>query len=252
MYAPVFKQVPPVIGVPTPPPPPIFDLGTGLQIDTDNDTILENTAAESFTARIPNESGFVAWRGLDEQVSTLPPKAGTFQTELLNFDKALNPRVNPVHRGQRVRYRTKQGVDVWRGFIDSLHHNPDPTERRLSLNALGTLSRLNIDVATPVYKNISVGAAIQALFNLCGLQGGGDYVVNDFGYTNLQYWWANGNAYQELFKLINTEGPSSLLFEDRYGRIVFHPRHYLRENISSRLWAWSRSEEHTSELQSRG
>lgn len=99
------------------------------------------------------------------------------------------------------------------------------------LSAYGRLQQLvSQRVTTPLYTNLTVGAAIEHLFDAAGLVDGTDYTIDSELVLNgrtLSYWYADDRTvYDALVQLIVTEGPSAAAYERADGVLAVEGRNY--------------------------
>ena len=111
---------------------------------------------------------------------------------------------------------------------------PENSEPYVRLSGLGWLGRLRgVHVSTPVYQGVSLSSLIPILLEAAGVP---ERFWPSQGFdssTVLPYWYADGDAYEELQKLVASEGPGAVIYEDGWGRIRFKGRNHQTTHYTS-------------------
>jgi hypothetical protein len=146
-------------------------------------------------------------------------------------ENEASPLYGLLHSGSPVRVtvpypETGTPVVVYRGYLDDYLVDPEWTRKGVQVTCTDALARLRGTIlSTPLHQGLRTGEAIGLLLDAAGWPE--DARDLDRGASVLPWWWAEGvNAGDELLRLLDTEGPGSLLTVDSDGRLVFRDRHH--------------------------
>jgi hypothetical protein len=173
--------------------------------------------------------------GRDQARQLSPTSPGEAHFELDNRSKdyspenASSPLVGLVLPGRHVQLQaTLAGATttLFDGYLDDFDVKPDLIERSVDATCTDSLGRLRgVNITTPIYQGIRTGDAIGFLLDAAGWPSAQRDL--DSGASFLPYWWIdNGDAYDALMALVDSEGPAALATVDSSGRIVFRDRHH--------------------------
>jgi hypothetical protein len=166
------------------------------------------------------------------QFSPTSPGEAAFQLDNRSRDYSPENTASPiagfVAPGRRVKLEaTNAGVTtvVYTGYLDDLDIRPGLNERSMPAGCIDALGRMRgVQVSTPLYQAVKTGEAVGYLLDAIGWPA--DARDLDAGASVLPYWWAEGDAFDALMQLVDSEGPAALVTVDGQGRIVFRDRHH--------------------------
>lgn len=221
-------------------------------------------SGENVTSRTLARPGISILRGRDIQRTLNPPIAGSLHAELDNVSRDYSPEngssplAGYLHPGHLVRVAIEDGVadaydapdpydapdyydgvaeiSLATGVLDDLIQHPERSRVSTEIPSIGTLSRLvGQRVSTALYETITVDVAIGHLLDAAGWPAGERVIA--VSTTVLEWWWVdNADAWDELQRLVNSDGPGATVYEDGDGYLVFENRHYRtvspRSNVS--------------------
>lgn len=142
-------------------------------------------------------------------------------------DYASSPLAGNLKPGRPVRVTALVSAvtySLFQGFIDDF--TLDPQAKTASFTLTDVLSRFTGQhVSTALYQGLRTGDAIGILLDKIGWPAAARDL--DPGATLIQYWWAEGDAGDELASLVRSEGPAALVTVDgTTGNFVFRDRHH--------------------------
>jgi hypothetical protein len=211
-----------------------FSMSEGrILVDWDDDGTFGGTG-ENITARVRWPT-IRTTRGNTSGRRILPPSAGTASLVVDNQtgdyypDNGASPLSPNVIPGRRLRIQDEHlGTlyRLWTGFIDDLDPAPAFYQQSIGVTGLGGFSRLvGRTISTEVYLGRDTGELVGRVLDAAGWPAGRRSI--DTGATVVPVWWEEGRtAFSALIRLLNAEGPGSLLYEDTDGNIVFENRFF--------------------------
>ena len=113
---------------------------------------------------------------------------------------------------------------MFTGLVDKVKYNYKGDVFTYGLSCLGLSSQLvTNEVYGEVLSKTTVGAAITATLDASGWEAGVDYELDESTFSAaLSYWWLDGSsAWQTLNRLITTEGPPAIYYENAEGKLIF-------------------------------
>lgn len=214
------------------------DVNWLVEVDWNNDGDFSDTG-EDVTLRVLARSTPTFERGMSISRGLVPPEAGSSQgTELDNRSKdysleyASSPLAGYLKSARPFRWRALHVASgtiygLWRGFTTGLPQQPHPSQKSVTVPAIGTLSRLRgrTGYATALYSSIRVDQAMDYVLALLGLNTS-TYRSLDTMNTTLDWWWLSpdDDLLDVFFRLFLCEGPGARLYEDRDGKIIAKSR----------------------------
>lgn len=177
--------------------------------------------------------------GRDQDRALSPLAAGVASLVLNNDskdyspDNTSSPLAGLVRPGKSVQVQATHSAvtrTLFRGHIDDPKVSPEDQSMRVS--CLDVLARLkDATASTAVHHGIKSGQAIHYILDAIGWPE--DKRDIDDGATTIRYWWAEGDAWDELERVVQSEGPPSLVTVNGDGYVVFRDRHHrLTESAS--------------------
>lgn len=170
--------------------------------------------------------------GRDSERALAPTTSAEGSFVLDNFsrdyspDNSSSPLAGNVKPGRQVRVQAVLSAvtySLFEGFVDDF--TLDPQGKTASFTLVDVLARFaGQHVSSAVYQGIRTGDAIGVLLDKIGWPAAARDI--DPGATLIQYWWAEGDAGDELASLVRSEGPSALVTVDSSGNFVFRDRHH--------------------------
>ena len=201
-----------------------------LMIDWDNDG--EFDPGDDVTDNIFDQGVTVSY-GRDQERELSPSAVGRAGFVLCNAERIYSPENadGPLYAvlgtARPVSLTVEfQGITygIFNGRLDDFTVQADRTERSVTFSALDGLALLqNTSLSTAVYQGIRTGDAINIVLDEIGWSAGRDI---DPGATTIAFWWSEANAFDEMAKLIRSEGPPSIGYVDGEGVFVFKDRHH--------------------------
>lgn len=195
---------------------PIFDRGGGITIRYGRDQ------ARAFSPLAPGRATFE----IDDRDGRYDPENDT------------SPLAADLHPGAPllitdVRPDTGETVTLLRGYLDDYTVQPDLEQQSVPATSTDALARLRGErISTPLYAGLRTGEAIGLLLDAAGWPA--DLRDLDRGASVLPWWWEqDADAYEALTRLLDSEGPGSLVTVDGDGAIVFRDRHHRLTRSSS-------------------
>lgn len=146
------------------------------------------------------------------------------------------PAVSDVWYVWNVTLELISGVStLFNGFTDEFTVQPAQEDRSVAITGLDALAKLRgAKVTTPLYDGIQTGVAIGYVLDALGWPA--DKRDLDPGVTTVRWWWVeDGDAFEQIESLVQSEGPAAIVYTDIYGRIVFRDRHHRLFNDASRF-----------------
>lgn len=199
-------------------------------IDLGADGVFDLLQEVETTAVLANPG--ISWsRGLGSGAVGSLPAAGSASLTLRNDDGYYSPSAsNHVNPGDGLRltsFSSGERVDLWTGNIYDHREGIRRGDRKVEVVAVGRWAKLvGHKVSTSLYEGISTGIAIGHVLDAAGWPAADRDI--DAGVSSLTWWWAdNEDAAGALRKLLETEGPGALLYEDGSGKIIFRGRNAL-------------------------
>lgn len=200
-------------------------------VDWNNDGDYSDTG-EDVTLRLDGDETVGFKYGRDSERALAPNTSADGSFVLDNFsrdyspDNSSSPLAGSVKPGRPVRVTATLSAvtySLFEGFIDDF--TLDPQGKTASFTLTDVLSRFaGQHVSTGLYQGLRTGDAIGVLLDKIGWPAAARDL--DPGATLIQYWWAEGDAGDELASLVRSEGPSSLVTVDGSGNFVFRDRHH--------------------------
>jgi hypothetical protein len=143
-------------------------------------------------------------------------------------DNPSSPLAGSLKAGRPARIEATANTvtyTLFDGFIDDFQLDPQPSPRDASFTFIDALARVSPQkVSTALYQGLRTGDAIGVLLDAVGWPA--DKRDLDPGATQIRWWWGEGNAGDELEKLVNSEGPGALVAVTPGGDFMFRDRHH--------------------------
>jgi hypothetical protein len=199
---------------------------------------------EDVSARVLPEAMTIEY-GRDTARAMAPVSPGSMDLGLSNRDRALYPdntsspivvahgAIMPARPIRQQATLSAVTYTLFRGRTDG--YDPFVPGRGLgtvsikATDALGALQ--DVPISTDLHQGIRTGTAIGLILDAAGWPA--DKRDLDPGATIMPYWWGEGDAWAELMKVVNSEGPPSLVTSDPDGNFVFRDRHHRLQRAAS-------------------
>lgn len=194
------------------------------------------STSDTVTTDVLARSPVTIDRGRDQARQYAPPMAGALDFTLDNRARRYSPENSSgALYGNLLPGRQARVVATYSGstyilattIVDDLLVHPNINERAVDVPCLGTLSRLvGKTVGTALYQSVRTDEALGYLLDAAGWSTSTSARMLDTGATVLDWWWADGDAFEAAKTLLSTEGLGAAIYEDGQGRFVFEGRHY--------------------------
>lgn len=191
---------------------------------------------DDVTERVLDRGSALSIRyGRDQARSLSPMAPGRAMFELDNSSRDYSPEnsTSPLYGqvlpGRPTRIQATHDAVTYgllRGQMDEYEVLPDITRRSVQITCLDSLARLKgVRISTGVHHGLRTGQAIGVVLDAAGWPE--DLRDLDVGATTVPWFWADdGDAYELLQQLLDSEGPGSLVTVGTDGQIVFRDRHH--------------------------
>ena len=199
-------------------------------IDLDADAVFDRLQGVE-TDAVLAEPGISWSRGLGSGTVGSLPAAGSASLTLRNDDGHYSPaapdHINPGDGLRLTSLTAGELTHLWTGHIHEHREGIRRGDRKVEVAAMGRWAQLvGRTVSTALYEGISTSTAIGHVLDAAGWPAADRDI--GAGVSSLTWWWADGeDAAAALRKLLETEGPGALLYEDGSGKIVFRGRNAL-------------------------
>ena len=200
--------------------------GNGSFTDTGDDV----------TNRLRTRTPVTVAYGRDQARALSPTGPGEAGFELYNGSKdytpgnassPLFPNVRPARPVRVQMTLASTTYTVHRGkFDDYIPSRGNEADRSVTVSAVDSYASMaKVKLSTDLHQGLSTGDAIDVVLDEAGWTGGRDL---DTGSTWIPWWWEEGTeAGEALTKIINSEGPPSLLYVDpATNTVVFRDRQH--------------------------
>lgn len=204
-----------------------------FRIDWNNDGDFDDTG-EDVTSRVLARESVTISYGRDQERALSPMAAGVASFLLDNRSRDYSPEntssplAGNIRPARPVRIRAtfnSNTYTLFRGHLDDFEVLPGLEERSVKVTCMDGLAKVQeARVSTQLYNSIRTGDAIGHILDAIGWPT--DNRDLDSGATIMPWWWAEGEASEELQKLVSSEGPPSFAFIDENNNFVFRDRHH--------------------------
>lgn len=212
-----------------------------VQVDWNNDGDFSDTG-EDVTARTLERTALTTRYGRDQARALSPLAPGRAMFELDNVSKDYSPEntsspltglVLPGRPVKIVASLSGTEYGLFRGYLDDFGVLPEIHARSVPVTCLDPLARLKtVKLSTALYHSVQTGEAIDILLDAAGWDE--DLRDLDAGATTIPWWWEeDADAYEALQRILDSEGPGSLVTVDIDGRIAFRDRHHRLTSAAS-------------------
>lgn len=213
-----------------------------LQADRNGDGTYGTTLTAVGPSGDAGETLVTGRRGREEVGALKPPRAGEIGFLLDNGPQGGDGAysvggASEITAGTRLRLRATYSATTY-SLLKMIARRPKQQPGAglrplVEVDGNGTLSRLTgKTVTTQLYQSITTDVAIGHLLDAAGWPAGERSL--DTGKTTLEWWWADGaDAWTEILRILNTEGPGAVIYEDGDGNFVFKNRHHRVTNAAS-------------------
>ena len=170
-------------------------------------------------------------RGRDSQRQLTPPRVPSMTCEIWDEEAHEGSGsgiyyTRPYDSGTQVSLLAEVGDGgyelMFTGLVDTMAYKFKQNLYTYTVNALGMSTRLTLNkLYTEVFSDVSIAACIREV--LSSSDWGDDFSILDNEFPTLfSYWWLDGvTGWATLLRLINTQGPPSIFYENEKGELVF-------------------------------
>ena len=166
-------------------------------------------------------------RGRDGQRQLVPPKVPGMNCLVWDESGSIY-RNRPYKAGTQASLLAMMPGGVYRlmftGLVDKVSYKYSDSVFTYNLSCLGMSSQLvTNETYGEILSNTTVGKAITTTMEASNWVAGVDYILNESEFSAaMTYWWLDGSsAWVTLNRLITTEGPPSIYYENAEGQLVF-------------------------------
>ena len=187
---------------------------------------------DDVSGRILDRSSLTAQYGRDQDRSQSPIAAGEASFELNNSSRDYSPentssplagKILPSRSVQIQATLAATTYSMFQGFLDGFDVQPVIESRSVVVSCVDLLARFKgVTISTPLYFSITTGQAIGLVLDAMGWPASQRDI--DTGASSIQWWWEEGDAFQALTKIVNSEGLPALVTVDGSGNFVFRDR----------------------------
>ena len=165
-------------------------------------------------------------RGRDSQRQLTPPRVPSLDCSIWDFDGSIYlDRPYSSGAGVSLFAMLPSGEQrlMFTGVIDTVGYKHSNSVFTFTINALGMTSKLIRDkLYGEILPNVTLAQCIRTTLSKSSWPS--DAIqLNDLEFaTILSYWWLEGDSgWDSIQRLVNTEGPPSVFYEDNFGELVF-------------------------------
>jgi hypothetical protein len=173
--------------------------------------------------------------GRDQSRSLSPPAPGEMSLALYNMsgdyspENSSSPLAGNLLPGRAVVVKAtlaSKAYTLFNGNLDDYTVLPNYEERSVQLSAVDALARLRgVTISTDLYQGIRTGDAVNLILDAAGWSATARDI--DVGATTIRWWWEERtDALEALKRIVNSEGPPSLVTVSGDGRFLFRDRHH--------------------------
>ena len=165
-------------------------------------------------------------RGRDSQRQLTPPRVPSLDCSIWDFDGSIyldRPYSSGVGVSLFAMLPSGEQRLMFTGVIDTVGYKYANSVFTFTINALGMTSKLIRDkLYGEIFPDVTLAQCIRT--TLTESSWPDDAIqLNDLEFgTILSYWWLEGDSgWDSIQRLVNTEGPPSVFYEDNFGELVF-------------------------------